>query len=61
MYHGDGENHISSGLFESTMTGNRSQSLVLVITPTGITAFNINGLTIHTTLSIPLYNNKSFN
>jgi ATP-dependent exoDNAse (exonuclease V) alpha subunit len=31
---------------------------VKVIAPTGVAAFNINGTTIHSTLSIPIFNNK---
>ena len=32
--------------------------VVKVITPTGVAAFNINSVTIHSTLSLPIYNNK---
>src|SRR3954466_12248647 len=31
---------------------------VKVIAPTGVASFNINGMTIHSTLSIPICNNK---
>src|SRR5215216_3313128 len=37
-----------------------SNTLVRVIAPTGITAYNINGVTVHSTLSLPIYNNQGF-
>ncbi len=40
--------------------GNGSESPVQVVAPTGVAAFNINGTTIHSTLSIPILNNKDF-
>ena len=36
------------------MTEVRSKSPVLVLAPTGIAAFNINGITVHLALSIPI-------
>ena len=36
------------------MTGVRSKSPVLVLAPTGVAAFNINGITVHSALSIPI-------
>jgi ATP-dependent DNA helicase PIF1 len=36
------------------------KSPVLVIAPTGVAAFNINGSTIHSTLSIPIMNDKKY-
>ena len=39
--------------------GSGSKPPVLVIAPTGVAAFNINGATIHSTLSIPLCNTKN--
>src|SRR5437764_10194336 len=45
-------NAIRSRLRE--MTGVRSKSPVLVLAPTGVTAFNINGITVHSALSIPI-------
>ena len=42
------------------MTSSESKHLVLVIAPTGIAAFNINGATIHSTLSIPIINKQSY-
>ena len=42
------------------MAGNESHSPVQVIAPTGVAAFNINGTTIHSTLSLPIINNKKF-
>ena len=44
----------------NTMAGNESHSPVQVIAPTGVAAFNINGTTIHSTLSLPIINNKKF-
>jgi len=43
-----------------TMAGSGSEPPVLVIAPTGVAAFNINGATIHSTLSIPIFNTKNF-
>jgi ATP-dependent DNA helicase PIF1 len=43
-----------------TMSSNSEKSPVLVIAPTGVAAFNINGATIHTTLSIPILNDKKY-
>ena len=40
------------------MVGNGGKSLVLVIALTGVAAFNINGATIHSTLSIPIKKEK---
>jgi ATP-dependent DNA helicase PIF1 len=40
------------------MTGVGSKSPVFVVAPTGVAAFNINGATIHSTLSIPITTNK---
>jgi len=42
-----------------TMAGNESDVPVLVIAPTGVAAFNINGATIHSTLAIPIINSKN--
>ncbi len=41
------------------MAGIGSKSPVLVLAPTGVTAFNINRMTIHSNLSIPIITNKS--
>ncbi|CAB4427786.1 unnamed protein product [Rhizophagus irregularis] len=41
------------------MAGTDTDSPVLVIAPTGVAAFNINGSTIHSTLSIPIRNPKN--
>ncbi|CAB4412397.1 unnamed protein product [Rhizophagus irregularis] len=41
------------------MAGTDTDSPVLVIAPTGVAAFNINGSTIHSTLSIPIRNSKN--
>ena len=44
------------------MAGIGSESPVLVLAPTGVAAFNINGRTIHSTLSIPIIvNSKNLN
>ena len=40
------------------MTGIGSKSPVLVVALTGVAVFNINGTTIHSTLSIPIINNN---
>ena len=45
-------NAIRSRLHE--MTGVRFKSPVLVLAPTGVAAFNINGITVHSALSIPI-------
>jgi len=39
------------------MAGIRSKLLVVVLAPMGVAAFNINGITIHSKLSIPIINN----
>ncbi len=41
-----------------TMCGEESNPPVIVIAPTGVAAFNINRATIHSTLSIPICNDK---
>src|SRR6266498_5584034 len=41
-----------------TMCGEESNPPVIVIAPTRVAAFNINGATIHSTLSIPICNDK---
>ena len=41
-----------------TMCGEESNPPVIVIAPTGVAAFNINEVTIHFTLSIPICNDK---
>ena len=41
------------------MAGVGSKSPVLVIAPTGVAAFNIMGITIHSALSIPIIANKN--
>src|SRR5437868_1252498 len=43
------------------MAGNGSKSPVLVIAPTEVTTFNINGFTIHSTLCIPINKEKTKN
>jgi len=40
------------------MTGIGYKSPVLVLAPTGVAAFNINGITIHSALSIPITSNN---
>ena len=42
------------------MAGVESKSPVLVIAPTGVTAFNINEMTIHSMLSIPIIAKNNF-
>src|SRR6266540_826122 len=42
----------------STMERDRSKVPVKVIAPTGVAAFNINSTTIHSILSILIFNNK---
>ena len=44
-----------------TMAGNEAESPVLVIAPTGVAAFNINGATIHSKLSVPISKDKKYN
>src|SRR5947209_1015776 len=41
------------------MAENDSNTLIRVIAHTGIAAYNINGATVHSTLSLPIYNNQS--
>ena len=41
------------------MAGNGCKSPVLVIAPTGVAAFNINGSTIHSTLCLPINKEKN--
>ena len=43
------------------MAGVGSKSPVLMIAPTGVAAFNINGMTIHSTLSIPIIAKNNLN
>ena len=43
------------------MTGVESKSPVLVIAPTGVVAFNINEITIHSTLFIPIIAKNNLN
>jgi|SRR6266542_547267 len=43
-----------------SMAGNGFETPILVITPTGITAFNINSSTIYSMLFILIFNKKSF-
>jgi len=43
-----------------TMAGKEGKSPVLVIAPTGVAAFNINRVTIHSTLSVPIMNDKKY-
>ena len=38
------------------MVGAESRSPVVVLAPTGVASFNINGMTIHSGLSIPIIN-----
>ena len=42
------------------MVGSGSKHLALVIAPTGVAAFNINGATIHSMLSIPIMNKNNY-
>ena len=39
------------------MTGSNSKMMVLILAPTGVAAFNIKGKTIHSGLSMPIFNN----
>src|SRR4051794_10926378 len=41
------------------MAGNDSNTPIRVIVPTGVVAYNINGATVYSTLSLPIYNNQS--
>ena len=41
------------------MAGNDTNTPIRVIAPTGVAAYNINGATVHSTLSLPIYNNQS--
>ncbi len=43
-----------------TMAGKEGKSPVLVIAPTGVAAFNINGAMIHSTLSVLIMNDKKY-
>jgi GTPase SAR1 family protein len=43
-----------------TMATNEIKLPVILIAPTGVAAFNINGATVHSTLSIPIMNDKKF-
>ena len=43
----------------AAMAGNVSDTPLRVIAPTGVAAYNINGATVHSTLSLPI-NNKNF-
>jgi ATP-dependent DNA helicase PIF1 len=40
------------------MVGTGSKSPIIVLAPTGVAAFNIDGMTIHSALSIPIINDK---
>jgi hypothetical protein len=40
------------------MVGTKSKSPVVVLAPTGVAAFNINGMTLHSGLSIPIINDE---
>jgi len=53
---GTGKTYLIKGIRNRLreMTGTGSKSPVLVLAPTGVAAFNINGMTIHSTLSIPI-------
>ena len=42
------------------MAGKEGKSPVLVIAPTGVAAFNINGAMIHSTLSVLIMNDKKY-
>ena len=44
----------------NTIAENKSYTPVQVIAPTGVVAFNISRTTIHSTLSVPIINNKKF-
>ena len=44
----------------NTIAENKSHIPVQVIAPTGVVAFNISRMTIHSTLSVPIINNKKF-
>src|SRR6266496_4311680 len=59
---GTGKSYLIKAIRERlhTMAGKEGKSPVLVIAPTGVAAFNINGSTIHSTLSIPIFNTKNF-
>ena len=55
-------NMIRSRLWEIAKNNDiNAQSPVLVIAPTGVTAFNIHGVTIHSALSIPISKNVDLN
>ena len=41
------------------MAGNNTNTPIRVIAPTGVAAYNINGATVYSTLSLPIYNNQS--
>src|ERR1044072_3260901 len=42
------------------MAGTGSKSPIFVLASTGVAAFNINGMTIHSTLSIPIITNNKY-
>jgi hypothetical protein len=60
---GTGKSYLISALrgLLRRMAGVGSKTPLHVVTPTGVAAFNINGSMIHSTLSIPILNDKSIN
>jgi len=56
---GTGKSYLIKAIRERLRTMSRNgKSPVIVIAPTGVAAFNINGATIHSMLSIPITNDK---
>src|SRR5205823_11240396 len=57
---GTGKSYLIRAIRErlQKMSREESEPPVIVIAPTGVAAFNINGTTIHSTLSIPICNDK---
>ena len=43
-----------------SMSGNQVERSFLVMAPTVVAVYNINGTTIHSTLSIPIFNSNNF-
>jgi hypothetical protein len=59
---GTGKSYLIRAIRERlhTLAGKDRDSPMLVIAPTGVATFNINGATIHSTLFIPIMNNKNY-
>jgi hypothetical protein len=58
---GTGKSYLIKAIRERLhVMAERSKDPVIVNAPTGVAAFNISGATIHSTLSIPIFNKKSY-